>query len=113
MYANNPQPTETYGVLATIVTSAKVPDDVVYQLVKATFDNFEEFKKLHPAFANLKAEEMVKNGLSAPLHAGRREVLQGEGLGEVTAYGPAMHRGAPVTRRPAMFHVKQRPRGDR
>jgi TRAP transporter TAXI family solute receptor len=52
------------------VTSAKTTDDVVYQLVKATFDNFEEFKKLHPAFANLKAEQMVKNGLSAPLHPG-------------------------------------------
>ncbi|HVY43806.1 MAG TPA: TAXI family TRAP transporter solute-binding subunit [Hyphomicrobiaceae bacterium] len=70
MYANNPQDTQTYGVLATLVTSAKTSDDVVYQLVKATFDNFEEFKKLHPAFANLKAEQMVKNGLSAPLHPG-------------------------------------------
>jgi TRAP transporter TAXI family solute receptor len=70
MYANNPQDTQTYGVLATLVTSAKTTDDVVYQLVKATFDNFEEFKKLHPAFANLKAEQMVKNGLSAPLHPG-------------------------------------------
>jgi len=70
LYANNPQDTMTYGVMATLVASAKTPDDVVYQLVKATFDNFEEFKKLHPAFANLKSDEMVKNGLSAPLHAG-------------------------------------------
>jgi TRAP transporter TAXI family solute receptor len=70
LYANNPQDTVTYGVLATLVTSAKTPDDVVYQLVKATFDNFEEFKKLHPAFASLKTEDMVKNGLSAPLHEG-------------------------------------------
>jgi hypothetical protein len=79
MYANNPQPTETYGVMATLVTSAKVPDAVVYQLVKATFDNFEEFKKLHPAFANLKAEEMVKNGLSAPLHAGAEKYYKEKG----------------------------------
>ena len=70
LYSGNPQDTQTYGVMATLVASAKTPDDVVYQLVKATFDNFEEFKKLHPAFANLKAEEMVKSGLSAPLHAG-------------------------------------------
>jgi TRAP transporter TAXI family solute receptor len=70
LYANNPQDTVTYGVLATLVTSAKTPDDVVYQLVKATFDNFEEFKKLHPACASLKTEDMVKNGLSAPLHEG-------------------------------------------
>jgi uncharacterized protein len=70
MYANNPQPTATYGVLATLVTSAKVPDDTVYALVKATFDNFDEFKKLHPAFANLDPAKMVKDGLSAPLHPG-------------------------------------------
>src|SRR5262245_37866906 len=70
LYANNPQPTETYGVLATLVTSAKVPDDVVYNLTKATFDNFEEFKKLHPAFANLDPAKMVADGLSAPLHPG-------------------------------------------
>jgi TRAP transporter TAXI family solute receptor len=70
MYNNNPQPTETYGVLATLVTSAKTPDATVYALVKATFDNFDEFKKLHPAFANLDPEKMVKNGLSAPLHPG-------------------------------------------
>jgi TRAP transporter TAXI family solute receptor len=80
MYANNPNPTETYGVLATVVTSAKVPEDVVYQLTKATFDNLEEFKKLHPAFAHLKAEDMVKNGLSAPLHPGAEKYYKEKGL---------------------------------
>ncbi|MDO9414082.1 MAG: TAXI family TRAP transporter solute-binding subunit [Pseudolabrys sp.] len=70
MYSNNPNPTTTYGVMATVVTSSKQPDDVVYNLVKATFDNFDEFKKLHPAFANLDPKDMVKAGLSAPLHPG-------------------------------------------
>jgi uncharacterized protein len=70
MYANNPNPTETYGVLATVITSAKVADTTVYALVKAVFDNFDEFKKLHPAFAHLESKDMVKNGLSAPLHPG-------------------------------------------
>ena len=70
LYANNPEPTTTYGVLATFVSSAAVPDDVVYTMVKAVFENFDEFKRLHPAFANLKAEDMIKNGLSAPLHDG-------------------------------------------
>ncbi|HEX3710867.1 MAG TPA: TAXI family TRAP transporter solute-binding subunit [Pseudolabrys sp.] len=70
MYANNPEPTKTYGVLATVVTSAKTPDNVVYALVKAVFDNFDEFKKLHPAFAHLDPKAMIKNGLSAPLHPG-------------------------------------------
>jgi TRAP transporter TAXI family solute receptor len=79
MYGNNPQPAQTYGVLATMVTSAKQPEAVVYQLVKATFDNFDEFKKLHPAFANLKPEEMVKNGLSAPLHPGAAKYYKEKG----------------------------------
>jgi hypothetical protein len=70
MYPGNEQDTRTYGVLATVVSSAKVPSDTVYAVVKAVFDNFDEFKKLHPAFAVLKPESMVKDGLSAPLHDG-------------------------------------------
>lgn len=70
LYPNNPQPTQTYGVLATVVTSAKASPDTVYQVVKAVFDNFDEFKRLHPALAGLKPESMVKEGLTAPLHEG-------------------------------------------
>ena len=70
LYPNNPDATQTYGVLATVVTSSKAPAESVYQVVKAVFDNFDEFKKLHPALANLKPENMIKDGLSAPLHEG-------------------------------------------
>jgi len=70
MYANNPNPTETYGVLATMVTSVKVPEATVYALTKAVFENFDEFKKLHPAFSNLDPKNMIQDGLSAPLHPG-------------------------------------------
>ena len=70
LYAGNPDPTPTYGVLATFVSSTKTPDATVYELVKAVFENFDDFKKLHPAFANLDPKEMIKNGNSAPLHPG-------------------------------------------
>ncbi|WP_300302146.1 TAXI family TRAP transporter solute-binding subunit [Ferrovibrio sp.] len=70
LYNNNPQATQTYGVLATLVSSAKVDNETVYQLVKATFENFDEFKKLHPAFSALNPKNMVKDGNSAPLHPG-------------------------------------------
>ena len=70
LYPNNPDAANTYGVLATVVASSKTPADTVYQVVKAVFDNFDEFKRLHPALANLKPENMVKDGLSAPLHEG-------------------------------------------
>jgi TRAP transporter TAXI family solute receptor len=80
MYSNNPQPTNTYGVLATMVSSAKVPADVVYTITKAVFENLDEFKKLHPAFANLDAAHMVKDGLSAPLHEGALRYYKEKGL---------------------------------
>jgi TRAP transporter TAXI family solute receptor len=80
MYANNPNPVPTYGVAATLVTSAKVPDEVVYNLVKAVFENFDEFKKLHPAFANLDMKAMVKNGLSAEIHPGAMKYYKEKGL---------------------------------
>ena len=70
MYAGSPNDTPTFGVKATFVTSSDVPDDVVYEVVKAVFDNFDRFKGLHPAFANLKETDMIKDGLSAPLHPG-------------------------------------------
>jgi TRAP transporter TAXI family solute receptor len=79
LYANNPQPTETYGVLATMVTSAKVPDETVYAVTKAVFENFNEFKSLHPAFANLDPAKMVKDGLSAPLHPGAAKYYKEKG----------------------------------
>jgi TRAP transporter TAXI family solute receptor len=66
-------------VLATVVASAKTPADTVYAVVKAVFDNFDEFKKLHPALANLKPESMAKDGLSAPLHEGAQRYYREKG----------------------------------
>lgn len=70
LYNANPDATPTYGVLATFVSSTNTPADVVYVMVKAVFENFEDFKRLHPAFANLKEKDMISDGLSAPLHEG-------------------------------------------
>ena len=70
MYKGNDEDTTTFGVKATFVSSSDVPDEVIYQVVKAVFDNFDRFKKLHPAFENLTEEQMIKDGLSAPLHDG-------------------------------------------
>ena len=70
MYAGNPNNIDTFGVKATIVTSEKNNSEVVYNLTKAVFENFDNFKTLHPVFSNLKKEDMVKEGNSAPIHAG-------------------------------------------
>ena len=60
----------TFGVMATFVTSADQPDDVVYEVVRAVFENIDDFKSLHPAFNNLDPAKMITDGLSAPLHPG-------------------------------------------
>ena len=80
MYRGTPKDTKTFGVGATFVTSAKVPENVIYNVVKAVFENFDSFKKLHPAFKVLKKEEMIKDGLSAPLHKGAKKYYKEAGL---------------------------------
>jgi TRAP transporter TAXI family solute receptor len=67
-------------VLATLVSSSKTPTETVYELVKAVFENFDDFKKLHPALANLDKKRMVKDGLSAPLHPGAAKYYKEAGL---------------------------------
>ena len=76
---NNQEDIKTFGVGATFVSSADVPDEVVYTVVKAVFDNFDQFKKLHPAFGNLKEAEMITDSLSAPLHPGAQKYYQERG----------------------------------
>jgi len=69
----------TFGVKATLCTSADVSDEVVYDITKEVFENFDEFKTLHPAFANLTKESMLQ-GLSAPIHPGAMKYYQEAGL---------------------------------
>ena len=76
---NNEEDIQTFGVGATFVTSADVPEDAVYVVVKAVFENFDQFKKLHPAFANLTEAEMIKDSLSAPLHDGAAKYYKERG----------------------------------
>jgi TRAP transporter TAXI family solute receptor len=76
---NNKEDVTTFGVGATFVSSAQVPEDVVYTVVKAVFENFDQFKKLHPAFANLNEKEMISDSLSAPLHAGAQKYYKEKG----------------------------------
>jgi len=80
MYSGSDNDTSTFGVGATFVASTAVPEDVIYHVVKAVFENFDDFKKLHPAFADLKKEEMIQDGLSAPLHAGAAKYYKEAGL---------------------------------
>lgn len=80
MYRGNPQDVTTFGVRATLVTTSDEPASVVSSLVTAVFSNFEDFRQLHPAFQGLDKDAMVREGLSAPLHAGARSYYVKQGL---------------------------------
>jgi hypothetical protein len=87
-----------------------VPTEMLYQVVKAVFDNFDEFKKLHPALAHLKPEQMISDGLWAPLHDGALKYYKEKGWikqGSEERDGPAgppfpIGLCTPLRRRPPM-----------
>ncbi|MFH1930565.1 MAG: TAXI family TRAP transporter solute-binding subunit [Pseudomonadota bacterium] len=77
--ARNKEDVNTFAVKATFVTSAKVPDKVVYAITKEIFDNLEEFKTLHEAYGVLTKENMLE-ALSAPIHPGAMKYYKEAGL---------------------------------
>jgi TRAP transporter TAXI family solute receptor len=79
MYTGTDNDVTTFGVGATFVTSTATSDEVVYEIVKAVFENFDRFKKMHPAFENLEEAKMITNNLSAPLHPGAEKYYKERG----------------------------------
>ncbi|HFQ89769.1 MAG TPA: TAXI family TRAP transporter solute-binding subunit [Desulfobulbus sp.] len=77
--AQNDKDVPTFGVKATLVTSIKVPNDIVYAVTKEVFVNFDEFKKLHPAYSTLTKKSMLE-GLTAPIHPGAMKYYREVGL---------------------------------
>ncbi len=80
MYPGNDTDVKTFGVKATFVTSEDVDEEVIYEVVKTVFDNFENFKTLHPVFSTLKKQDLVSDGLTAPLHEGAKKYFEEAGL---------------------------------
>ena len=77
--AINTKDVETMGVKATFVTSAKIPEDVVYAITKATFEGLDSLGKFDPILSTLKRDSMLE-GLTAPIHAGALRYYKEIGL---------------------------------
>ncbi|WP_087026620.1 TAXI family TRAP transporter solute-binding subunit [Thaumasiovibrio subtropicus] len=80
MYRGTDSDVNSFGVAATLVTTSDLSEETVYQVVKSVFESFDTFRRLHPAFANLKKENMVSDGLSIPLHPGAVKYYKEIGL---------------------------------
>ena len=79
MYKGTDTAQLTFGVLATIVASADMPEQTAYVITKAVFDNLDDFKKLHPAVANITREQMLE-GNTVPFHPGALKYFKEKGL---------------------------------
>lgn len=80
MYEGNPEDVKTFGVKATVVASKAVDEELVYQVVKAVFENFDDFKTTHPILSTLDKKHMISTGLTAPLHDGAKRYYREAGL---------------------------------
>ena len=79
LYAGVDEPVRTFGVLATVVSSVDVDEELVYLVVKTLFENIERFRAMHRVFQPLEPRRMIKDGLSAPLHKGAERYYREKG----------------------------------
>jgi len=80
LYEGESEPVPTFGSMITVVSSADVPEELVYEVVAAVFDNLETLKAFYPALRHLDPAQMLKDGLSAPLHDGAKRYFSERGL---------------------------------
>lgn len=80
MYAGNPDDVPTIGTQAVLVTSSKLSNELAYAIVKAVFENFANFRRLHPALSTLDIRDMVPSGTVIPIHPGALNYYREAGL---------------------------------
>ncbi|WP_085582441.1 TAXI family TRAP transporter solute-binding subunit [Thalassospira mesophila] len=80
LYYGNPDPVTTVCVGSTLMVSAATDPEIVYQLVKTVFENFNAFKRAHPALAALSKEDMVRGPFPVALHEGAQRYYRAAGL---------------------------------
>ncbi|MBX7146911.1 MAG: TAXI family TRAP transporter solute-binding subunit [Alphaproteobacteria bacterium] len=80
LYIGNTHNVNTFGLKATFVTTTAMSNDMVYELVKSIFEDFDRFKSMHPVFEVLTIDQMIKFGNTAPLHDGALRYYKEKGL---------------------------------
>jgi uncharacterized protein len=106
-YPVNPADVPTFGVRAVVVTTARMPDAVAYEITRAVFDNFDDFRRLHPAFEALSVARMTHATGCAPLHAGAARYYREHGwlvAGDAKLQPP---KARPTTRKQAAERGRQ------
>lgn len=77
--AHNEVDIETIGVNATLLTSKKVSEDVVYTVTKSVFENLESLTDFNAELSALLDDKFLE-GLTAPIHPGALKYYREIGL---------------------------------
>ncbi len=80
LYPGNPKDVRTIGSRAELVTSSDQPDALAYGIVKAVFENFADFRRLHPALSTLDLKDMVPSEAVMAIHPGALKYYREAGL---------------------------------
>jgi TRAP transporter TAXI family solute receptor len=80
MYAGNSDDVPTIATQAVLVTSSDVSDELAYDVVKAVFENFADFRRLHPVLWPLDIKDLVPSGAVIPIHPGALKYYREAGL---------------------------------
>lgn len=81
LYRGNDSDIETFGVGALLVTTAETSEEVVYLMVRSVFDEIDQLRDRHPAFASLDPGTMARDGLAGlALHPGAERYFREAGL---------------------------------
>ena len=69
-YESTTEDVTTFGAVSTLITSERVGNDVVYDVVRAVMEGLDELRARHSVLLDLDPKEMIRDGLTAPLHPG-------------------------------------------
>jgi TRAP transporter TAXI family solute receptor len=78
-YQGQTEDVQTAGVGNMLITSSDVPDEIVYQMTKALFENLDRMVAAHAAAKGITLEHAL-DGLPVPLHPGAERYYREVGL---------------------------------
>jgi TRAP transporter TAXI family solute receptor len=80
LYPGNPDDVRTIGTRAVLVTLNNQPEMLAYAVVKAVFENFADFRRLHPVLAAVDLKELLPSEAVIPIHPGALRYYREAGL---------------------------------
>lgn len=79
-YPNQENDINAFAVAVYLVASDKLPEETVYEVTKAFFDNHEHFSIVHSSAAEWTLESTIEGNVAIPFHPGAIKYFEEKGL---------------------------------